>query len=416
MKLLKKAFLGFLFIMISAGVFVGLVLLFDTAPATKPDSSELAKKPSGTKPEPSGAPKDTVNSKDNYSLNEHTRLKLTDEAGAKLLSDVDIERLVEEMLPSMVAIQATETGQNLFGQTVSAPSQGSGILIDEDKENYYIVTNAHVIENAEEITATLVGGQDVPVSVRGSDSVADLAVLALPKDSLSEETRDTVSLAALADSAEAAPGEMVIALGNSLGYGTSVTVGYISATNRNITTGSGITMTLIQTDAAINPGNSGGALINLNGELIGINSSKLSSVAVEGMGFAIPASSALPVLRELQSMEDVPEDAQGYLGVRISTVTNTMADEFDMPAGVYVNEVIAGTAAERAQLQAGDIIVGVNGITIATKEQLSARITCYRYGTTVTLTIMRRVQGEYQTAELPVVLMSKEEMDAVSGQ
>lgn len=416
MKLLKKAFLGFLFILISAGVFLGLVLLFDTEQTAKPESSALAENPPGAKPEPSGEPKDSVNSKDNYSLNEHTRLKLTDEADAKLLSDVDIERLAEEMLPSMVAIQATETGQNLFGQTVSAPSQGSGILIDEDKDNYYIVTNAHVIENAEDITATLAGGQEVSVSVRGSDSVADLAVLALSKDSLSEETRASVSLAALADSTEAAPGEMVIALGNSLGYGTSVTVGYISATNRKITTGSGITMTLIQTDAAINPGNSGGALINLNGELIGINSAKLSAVTVEGMGFAIPASSALPVLRELQSMEEVPEDAQGYLGVRISTVSNTMAEEFDMPVGVYINEVISGTAAERAGLQAGDIITSVNGITIATKEQLSARITCYRYGTTVTLTIMRRVQGEYQEVELPVVLMSKEEMDAASGE
>ncbi len=416
MKLLKKAFLGFLFIMISAGVFLALVFLFDMEQPAKPQSFAPTEKVSGTNRKPSGPPKDSIHSENNYSLNENTRLKLTDEAGARLLSDINIEQLAEGVLPSMVAINATENGYNLFGQAVSAPSHGSGVIIDEDSENYYIVTNQHVINNAEEITAVLPGGQETAVQVRGSDTVADLAVLVLPKDSLTEKTQASVSVAALADSTQVSPGEMVVALGNSLGYGTSVTVGYISATNRNVTTSSGITMTLFQTDAAINPGNSGGALINLRGELIGINSAKLSSVTVEGMGFAIPVSSALPIIRELQNMEDIAEEEQGYLGVRISTVSNTMAAEFDMPVGVYINEVINGGAAQRARLQSGDIIVGVNGITIATNQQLSARITCYRYGTTVTLTVMRRIQGEYQELSFPVVLMSREEMEAISGE
>ena len=365
--------------------------------------------------QPSTAPEDSVNNEDNYSLDEHTLLALTEETTAKLLSEVSLSQLVEKMLPSMVAIDAKVSGYNIFGQESLATSQGSGVIISEDEENFYIVTNEHVIDGADTITATLATGQEVDVSVRGSDAVADLAVLLLSKNQLTEESLQGIGIAALADSAQTTPGEMVIALGNSLGYGTSVTVGYVSAINRTITTDNGISMTLIQTDAAINPGNSGGALINLSGELIGINSSKLSSVSIEGMGFAIPASLALPVLNELQNIEDIPEEEKGYLGVRISTVTSAMAEEFDMPTGVYLNEVIAGSAAEEAMLQAGDIIVEVNGIAIATADQLSSRITCYRYQTTVTLTVMRRIQGEYKQLRISVVLMSEAEINALTG-
>ncbi len=415
MKLLKKAFLGFLFILISAGVFLTLVLVLDLDSASKQQAFDPSKKKQEQALQPSTAPEDSVNNEDNYSLDEHTLLALTEETTAKLLSEVSLSQLVEKMLPSMVAIDAKVSGYNIFGQESLATSQGSGVIISEDEENFYIVTNEHVIDGADTITATLATGQEVDVSVRGSDAVADLAVLLLSKNQLTEESLQGIGIAALADSAQTTPGEMVIALGNSLGYGTSVTVGYVSAINRTITTDNGISMTLIQTDAAINPGNSGGALINLSGELIGINSSKLSSVSIEGMGFAIPASLALPVLNELQNIEDIPEEEKGYLGVRISTVTSAMAEEFDMPTGVYLNEVIAGSAAEEAMLQAGDIIVEVNGIAIATADQLSSRITCYRYQTTVTLTVMRRIQGEYKQLRISVVLMSEAEINALTG-
>ncbi len=415
MKLLKKAFLGFLFILISAGVFLTLVLVLDLDSASKQQAFDPSKKKQEQALQPSTAPEDSVNNEDNYSLDEHTLLALTEETTAKLLSEVSLSQLVEKMLPSMVAIDAKVSGYNIFGQESLATSQGSGVIISEDEENFYIVTNEHVIDGADTITATLATGQEVDVSVRGSDAVADLAVLLLSKNQLTEESLQGIGIAALADSAQTTPGEMVIALGNSLGYGTSVTVGYVSAINRTITTDNGISMTLIQTDAAINPGNSGGALINLSGELIGINSSKLSSVSIEGMGFAIPASLALPVLNELQNIEDIPEEEKGYLGVRISTVTSAMAEEFDMPTGAYLTEVIAGSAAEEAMLQAGDIIVEVNGIAIATADQLSSRITCYRYQTTVTLTVMRRIQGEYKQLRISVVLMSEAEINALTG-
>lgn len=412
----KHFLFGLAFLAIAVSVFLVPVILFHSNVLNKDSRPSETNPPSMAGSNESQDKTQTLSPDNNYSLNNSDRLSLTEEASVVLYDDIKINELVEKLLPSLVTIEATVVETDIFGQTRRSHSEGSGVIIKKEDDSFLIVTNHHVIANAEEISATLVDGTVVLVNVRGSDSAGDLAVLVMDSSKLTEETLLAISVTPLSEKTEVRVGEMVIALGNALGKGTSATVGYVSATEREITTSSGIPMKLIQTDAAINPGNSGGALINLKGELIGINSSKLSNVSVEGMGFAIPAVSALPIIEELQNMKDVPEGEQGYLGVSISTVTKEMISSYDMPAGVYVNEVLSGGAAERAQLLPGDIITGVNGIAIVNKEQLSARITSYQKGTTVSLTIMRRVLGEYQEHQFSVTLMSKEEMDSITIQ
>lgn len=338
----------------------------------------------------------------------------TEEATVTFRDDVEISELADRLLPSMVSIDTTIITTNIWGYNSESHAQGSGVIYEVNSSSLCIVTNHHVIEDASAVEVTLADGTTHAVTVQGSDLAADLAILDLPLNELTSETIDKIAATPLANTASVTPGEMVIAIGNALGKGTSVTVGYVSAINREITTSSGVLMKLIQTDAAINPGNSGGALINLKGELIGINSSKLSAIAVEGMGFAIPASAAVPIIAELSSLTDVPEGEQGYLGVRISTVTSAMAKEYDMPIGVCIEEILNGGAAERASLLRGDIITGVNGIAIVNTEQLSTRITAYRRGTTIQLTVQRRIEGEYTEITVPVTLIGKEEMDEIS--
>ena len=200
---------------------------------------------------------------------------------------------------------------------------------------------------------------------------------------------------------------MAIAVGNALGYGTSVTVGYIGATNHRYSTDTA-SISLIQTDAAINPGNSGGALVNIEGEVIGINSSKLASTDVEGMGFAIPATTAIPIIRELQEKEKVKAGEEGFLGVYISTVTDEQITSLEWPAGIYIKEIIDGGAASESDLQPGDIITEVNGVPVVNSEQLQSRISSYRYGTTVTLTVKRIDKGVYdETVTIEVTLKEK---------
>ena len=200
---------------------------------------------------------------------------------------------------------------------------------------------------------------------------------------------------------------MVIAVGNALGYGNSVTVGYIGATNHRYSTGEASSISLIQTDAAINPGNSGGALVNIEGEVIGINSSKLASASIEGMGFAIPVTVALPIIKELQQKEKVRENDQGFLGVIIAAVTDEEINSLGWPAGIYIKEIIEGGAASESDLQVSDIIAGVNDVPVITNEQLQSRISSYRFGTTVTLTVYRLTDGEYKEIKVDVTLKEK---------
>lgn len=328
--------------------------------------------------------------------------------------DSDISSVVEEVMPAMVSIvnNYTETGTNIFGQTYSQPltSGGSGIIVAESEEELLIVTNYHVVEDADALTVTFIDETEAQASIKGTDSDMDLAVIAIPLDSLSEETKNSIAIATLGDSDSLKLGEPVIAIGNALGYGQSVTSGIVSALNREITLEDGSTGTFIQTDTAINHGNSGGALLNIKGEVIGINSNKISGSSVEGMGYAIPISSASPIIADLmerQTRSRVEESEVGYLGISLQEVTSQISAMYNMPQGVYVVETEDGSAAERAGIMSGDIITEFDGERISSYSDLQDVLQYYASGDTATVTVMRPENGQYVQYDLEITLGSR---------
>ena len=325
--------------------------------------------------------------------------------------DSDISSVVEEVMPAMVSIvnNYTETGTNIFGQTYSQPltSGGSGIIVAESEEELLIVTNYHVVEDADALTVTFIDETEAQASIKGTDSDMDLAVIAIPLDSLSEETKNSIAIATLGDSDSLKLGEPVIAIGNALGYGQSVTSGIVSALNREITLEDGSTGTFIQTDTAINHGNSGGALLNIKGEVIGINSNKISGSSVEGMGYAIPISSASPIIADLmerQTRSRVEESEVGYLGISLQEVTSQISAMYNMPQGVYVVETEDGSAAESAGIMSGDIITEFDGERISSYSDLQDVLQYYASGDTATVTVMRPENGQYVQYDLEITL------------
>jgi serine protease Do len=325
----------------------------------------------------------------------------------------DVSGVVEKVMPSIVAInsKATVTRQDFFGREFSQESEGSGsgIIIAQNKAELLIVTNNHVVQGATAIEIVFSDDTKASATIKGSEANADLAVLTVDINSLSKETASAIKVATLGNSDEMAPGEMVIAIGNALGYGQSVTVGYVSAVNREVTI-ENQTMTLLQTDAAINPGNSGGALINTSGQVIGINSVKFASAQVEGMGYAIPISDAVPMINELMNREIVAAEEQGFLGIDSSTaqeVNEIYAERFNMPIGVYVNDVVAGSPAEKAGLMQGDIITGLDGSKIETIADLKNALSYKKAGQTVKLIIQVLDGGAYTEKVLEVTLGTK---------
>lgn len=317
-----------------------------------------------------------------------------------------VQELVEKVQPSVVSITCSFV-QNYtwFGQSFSNEStgSGSGIICGSNDTELLIATNNHVVEDASTITVRFTDGTEGTASVKGSDSVADLAILSVSLDGLTQDTIDSITIASLGDSDSVKVGEMVIAIGNALGYGQSTTVGYVSAKDREVTV-DGNTMVLLQTDAAINPGNSGGALINIKGEVIGINSVKYASNEVEGIGFAIPISNAYPILNEFMNRESLSEDEQGYLGVTIQDVTETMAELYQWPIGARVFDVVEGGPADEAGILPQDIITAVNGTEVTNASQLKERVNSLRIGTEVTVTLQRYVNGSFEEMEFTVVL------------
>lgn len=402
MKVLRKIIRGIVFVAFAAGVFWLVMFMADRYIFHENTEKKVLKSSSAV---PTGGIRRTSVTDADALLNRNNRLQYTDVASVEMIADIDIESIAEKLLPSMVSIDCTVRGQNIFGQITEGTSAGSGIYIEGGDDVLYLVTNYHVIENSTSVTATFIDGETYPCTVKNGDDIYDLAVLTVDKSILKPETLTAIAPAMLAESKDVEVGDMVIALGNALGCGNSVTVGYISTLNQYNDETSHIA--LIQTDAAINPGNSGGALVNINGEVIGINSSKLASDEVEGMGFAIPVSVALPIIYELELKEKVADNEQGFLGVRIITISAADADELGWPAGVYVSEIIEGGAAAESELMAGDIIVGVNNVPIATTEQLQNRITSYRYGTTITLQVQRFENGQFRTLDITVTLKEK---------
>ena len=328
---------------------------------------------------------------------------------------MDVSKIVEDVMPSMVSIDNTVlyTTQNWFygNQTYEVPSSGSGIIVGENDTELLVVTNNHVIEDSKEIKATFIDGTSVDAAVKGTDSAADLAVIAVPLDQIPDDTKSKIKPAVLGNSDDLKMGQGVIAIGNALGYGQTTTVGYISAVDRKIQTDeSGATKNVIQTDAAINPGNSGGALVNMKGEVIGINEAKTSATSVEGVGYAIPVSEAQDIIKDLMNQKTritVDAEKQGYLGIQGTDVNQRDASLYGMPEGVFVYKVVEGGAASQSDLQEKDIITKIDNQSIRTMEELKNMLTYYESGTTVTMTVMRLENGQYVEKQVDIVLGSK---------
>ena len=323
----------------------------------------------------------------------------------------DVSGIVEQAMPSIVSItnMSIQEVQNFFGQTQEQESEslGSGIIIQQSDTELLIATNNHVVEGADTLTVTFVDEENVEANIKGTDPSKDLAIVAVPLESIKDSTMETIAIATLGDSNEVQVGEPAIAIGNALGYGQSVTTGIISATNRQIDM-DGFDSELIQTDAAINPGNSGGALLNANGAVIGINTAKINSSVAEGMGYAIPISDASEVLTNLmnrETRERVSDEARGYLGITGQDVSSDIGEAYNMPTGVYISEVTQGSGAEQAGLSRGSIITGMEGVTIDSMETLQDQLSYYAVGETVELTVQVPASGgEYEEQTVSVTL------------
>lgn len=328
----------------------------------------------------------------------------------------DVSAIVEKAMPSVVAITSTALYQsNPFGygwffgggQTYEVPSSGSGIIIGENDKEILIVTNNHVVEDSSSLKVAFIDDTAVDAAIKGTDYESDLAVIAVPLENIPDDTRSKISIAKMGDSNELKVGQGVVAIGNALGYGQSVTVGYVSALNREVRVSENQTRKLLQTDAAINPGNSGGALLNMKGEVIGINAAKYSDTNVEGMGYAIPISEAEEILGQLMTRKTrnpVAEEKRGYLGIQGTTVDQRAAQTFGMPEGVYVYKIVAGGAAEQSDLKEKDIITKVDGQTVSDMTELQNLLSYYEAGEQAELTVQTQENGEYKEHTVMVTL------------
>lgn len=327
-----------------------------------------------------------------------------------------VAAVVEQTMPAMVSIQTIRTTTSYFwGQPISNEQEGggSGIIIGSNENDLLIATNYHVIESTSSVKVILADGTTHDASVKGSDADADLAILALPLSALTQDTLNSIDIAVLGDSDSARIGQMVIAIGNALGYGPTVTVGYLSAKDREITI-QGNDMVLLQTNAAINSGNSGGALLNTKGEVIGINNAKLTSTDIEGICFAIPISEATPILDDLMTREILSDDEKGYLGVTVTELDSAVFRDYNWPDGVYVSSVAENSAAQKAGIYQGDIITHVNGETVTTTNQLVNAVTSHRYGTVVEIKLQRIINGKFEEFTFSVTLQQNPELLAAS--
>ena len=338
---------------------------------------------------------------------------------------LDVSAIVKSAMPSVVAINNTMLYQsnNWWGmsQTYEVPSSGSGIIIGQNDEELLIATNNHVVEDSENLSVVFINDTSVNASIKGTDADSDLAVIAVALKDIPEDTLSQISVAKLGDSDALEVGQGVVAIGNALGYGQSVTVGYVSALNREVKVDNTVTRNLLQTDAAINPGNSGGALLNMKGEVIGINAAKYSSTDVEGIGYAIPISKAQEILSTLMTQrtknQTVAEGEEGYLGIQGLTVDDSMVKQQDMPAGVFVYGIIDGGAAANSDLRKRDIIVKFDGQSVKSMAALQDLLKYYKAGETVELGVKSLENGEYVDRTVTIKLGTKATLgqDAQNG-
>ena len=325
----------------------------------------------------------------------------------------DIATIAKNAMPSIVSItnMSVQEVQSFFGgtQQQESTSVGSGIIIGQTDSELLILTNNHVVEGNEKLTVSFVDNVSVVANVKGTDSTKDLAVVAVKISDVKDSTMDEIAVATMGDSSKLEVGEQVVAIGNALGYGQSVTSGIVSATERTLDGYEG--GTLIQTDAAINPGNSGGALLNSNGEVIGINTAKVATDSVEGMGYAIPISDASDTIQNLMNQETktkVSEAEQGYLGIQGVDVSDESAKMYNMPTGVYISDVVKNGGAQQAGLTKGSVITGLEGTTISDMNSLKEQLQYYRVGDKVKVTVqVPGNNGEYTEKTVEVTLGSK---------
>ena len=325
----------------------------------------------------------------------------------------DVATIAKNAMPSIVSItnMSVQEVQSFFGgtQQQESTSVGSGIIIGQTDSELLILTNNHVVEGNEKLTVSFVDNESVEANVKGTDSTKDLAVVAVKISDVKDSTMDEIAVATMGDSSKLEVGEQVVAIGNALGYGQSVTSGIVSATERTLDGYEG--GTLIQTDAAINPGNSGGALLNSNGEVIGINTAKVATDSVEGMGYAIPISDASDTIQNLMNQETktkVSEAEQGYLGIQGVDVSDESAKMYNMPTGVYISDVVKNGGAQQAGLTKGSVITGLEGTTISNMNSLKEQLQYYRVGDKVKVTVqVPGNNGEYTEKTVEVTLGSK---------
>ncbi|MCR4691186.1 MAG: trypsin-like peptidase domain-containing protein [Lachnospiraceae bacterium] len=335
------------------------------------------------------------------------------EEGQESLAVVtDVTKVVDEVMPAVVSIFGVyEVTENYWGFEMQREQDGSGsgIIVGKNEEELLIVTNNHVVADSTSLTVQFIDNEKYNAVVKGTDADSDLAVVAIQMTEIKDATKARIKIAQLGDSDALKVGEPAIAIGNALGYGQSVTTGVISAVNRKYSQDEkGNDAFLIQTDAAINPGNSGGALLNIYGEVIGINSSKIGGMVVEGMGYAIPISTAKPILEQLMSKKTrapVEENKKGYLGISGINVTEDVKTTYGLPIGVYIAQVFDGTPAQKAGLRKGDVIVSFDGDQVETMEELTNLLDVTMAGTNVELVIMRTDDGNtYEEETIEVVL------------
>ena len=326
-----------------------------------------------------------------------------------------VAEVAKEAMPSVVAItnmmRYQQNGFSIFGEVqkeTELPASGSGVIVGQNDTELLIATNNHVIQDSNSLTVSFIDESTANAQVKGTDATVDLALVSVKLSDISPETREKIKAIKVGSSDDMEVGDPVVAIGNALGYGQSVTSGIISAKNRDVQTKEGVSKGLIQTDAAINPGNSGGALLNMQGELIGINVAKYADTDVEGMGYSIPSSAAEGILSSLSNLttrDKVPEGEQGVLGVQVKDIDAQTAESFAMPKGIYIFKVLEDTGAENSAIQERDIITKLDGQGVYTTADLKSLLSKYRAGEEVKLTLMRQDgSGKYNEVEVKVVL------------
>ena len=332
-------------------------------------------------------------------------------AGTDTDSIASVSAIAEAAMPSLVAItnKSVQEMQSMFGQTQAyeSESSGSGIIIGKTDTELLMVTNNHVVSGAQDLSVGFVDESVAEAAVKGTDADHDIAVIAVKLSDLSEDTLSAIKVIEIGSSSNLEVGEQVVAIGNALGYGQSVTTGIVSALNREVTIDN-TANTLIQTDAAINPGNSGGALLNMSGQLVGINSAKYSDTSVEGMGYAIPVDDVVDIIENLMNRqvrtEKAAEGERGFLGISGQDVTSEVSQAYDMPKGVYITSVETGSAAEQVGLQKGDIITKFDGTSVSALADLKEQLAYYKTGEQVEITYSTRENGQYAEKTATVTL------------